>query len=136
MPVQTAIEYKLSIKELSALYDRIYDIADRLFKKHNPCKIYIEDKHIFCKYHQKGIPLANGYYLCCSSCIHCSKNGCSVKCLACKLHMCHCDTNLYVFAKRLDRLIKIACNYRLPVWGYYTSKEQWLKQIKGTGYGK
>ena len=45
MPTTTA-----DIEKLSALYDRIYDIADRLIKKHNPCNIHtkkVPAKYLF-----------------------------------------------------------------------------------------
>ena len=97
-----AIKPKLSVVELSALYDRIYDIADRLLKKHNPCKIYTEDKYIFCKYHETGIPLRNKCYLCCSSCEYCSKEGCTVKCLGCKLFLCGLATKERKKLEKID----------------------------------
>jgi len=40
---------ELTIEEMSALYERIYDISDRLLKKHNPCNIHkeIQPHHLF-----------------------------------------------------------------------------------------
>ena len=130
---------QLSIRELSALYDRIYDIADRLFKKYNPCKIHMKNKRIFCECHQKGIPLANKCYLCCSNCKYCSKNGCIIKCLACKLHRCYGQEFPMLFMKRLNKLHKIARSYKFSLDDYYLTKKEVLKRtikrIEDDNYG-
>ena len=115
---------------ISAIYDRIYDIADRLFKKYNPCEIRIKNKRISCKCYQKGIPLANKHYLCCSICKHCSKNGCTVKCLACKLHRCHGIKYPVFFMKRLNKLHKTARSYGFSLDDFYLTKKEVLKRTK------
>jgi hypothetical protein len=131
-----------SYAELSAIYDRIYDIADKLFKKYNPCKIYIKDKRIHCKYHQRGIPLTNKYYLCCGNCKHCSTDGCTVKCLSCKLHTCHqfeysygkngrCVRNKKYksFIDKIKRLQRIANRYGFSNCSFYITKKIAMKQV-------
>lgn len=69
---------ELSVEQMSALYDRIYNIADRLIKKHNPCGIQLVDKKVTCK---KGEP-------CCNGCFYLSKKGCTTRSLGCKLTFC------------------------------------------------
>lgn len=124
---------------ISAIYDRVYDIADRLFKKHNPCKIHIKDKRIFCNYHNKGIPLSNKYYLCCSSCRYSSKKGCTVRCLSCKLHICGHILYTYDkhgreirrrkyrgFANRIRKLREIATKHGIYTYTYFHTKDEVL----------
>ena len=124
---------RLSITELSVLYDRIYNIADRLFRKHNPCNIHFEDGIVCCtgypdrkrgKFCQKY-----GSFLCCNKqCSGFSENGCTIKCLACKLYICH---NKYTnaFIEKLYIIKRIAEKYDLPVWKFFLSKEDWLEEI-------
>ena len=114
----------LSTQELSAIYDRIYDIADRLIKKHNPCNIRITKKGICCEHEYY-----NGYSrLCCGGCDFWSENGCTVKCLACKLLICWSTRNNIV-KDRLEKLRAIAHKYDLPVRKLFMSKKDWLKCI-------
>ena len=132
---------KLNMEKLSALYDRIYDIADRLFKKYNLCNIHTKNNKVFCSHHNEKV--YNGKskrLLCCSGCgeypkrgiSHWSKIGCVTKCLACKLYICNSigRKNIH-FARQLDRLHGFADKHNLPHSTYYLSKEQWLKQIEG-----
>lgn len=76
-------------KELSRLYDEIYNDADALFKQYNPCNIKIDkQKNITCYYYPK-----NHNSLCCGSCKYHSKAGCTVRNLACKLFICYYNNN-------------------------------------------
>ena len=92
-----------SITELSAIYDRIYDIADRLIKKHNPCNIYtkiVPAKKLFFNPIFPEQLIENTYCnsngtvnaLCCEGCKYWDK-GCTVKALGCKLFLCQCVKN-------------------------------------------
>ena len=126
---------KLNMEKLSALYDRIYDIADRLIKKHNPCKIHTKDKKLRCISYPTGAKR-----LCCSGCWDNSYNGkidhysffgCTVKCLKCKTHLCSIATEEnQLLNNRLHKLGKFAFD-NLPSFYYYQSKERWLKRIGG-----
>ena len=149
MPVQTAVKEQLSTAELSALYDRIYDIADRLIKKHNPCNIRIETRphHLFpTKLEEETVCMS--YYvnsLCCAGCSHHSKNGCTVKSLGCKLFLCSAITNK-ILQRRFRKLREygrthLDFTYNDSNWGnqtftysavdkYYTPKENWLKWLE------
>ena len=134
---------ELDVEKLSALYDRIYDIADRLIKKHNPCNIHIETKpakdlcwnpifpeklitDIYCnsKY--------STHALCCTGCTYWD-TGCTIKCLACKLFVCGdiIYKNEYnQLVNKINKLHQIARKNRLPASSYYLSKEDWLKQME------
>lgn len=131
MPTGIAVKDKLSTTELSVLYDRIYDIADRLIKKHNPCKMHNKNKKLCCM----DFPMGNNR-LCCENCFyekidHWSFFGCTTKCLACKLYLCKRaeDKNKQLFDK-LDKLRRFAYKRGLvSIRYYFTSKEQQFEQM-------
>lgn len=156
MTVKTEQKKKLSIEEMSALYDRIYNIADKLLKKHNPCNIHkgkIKAEHIYWK-PKNPDRLINAIVctrksrhsnLCCGGCKYCNK-GCTVKCLACKLFLCTSteQTNRMLY-KRFKMLRNYTTKhldftYRCKSWkekftyntaySYFKSKEQWLECLK------
>ena len=114
----------------SQLYDLVYDTADKLFKQYNPCNIH-KDKYdtVTCSHREQNL------YLCCFQCKYKSKNGCRVKCLACKLSLCNdsfedcCDKlNIpTVFKRKLLILRKIAIKHGFFV--YHQSKKNTLKHI-------
>jgi len=125
----------LSVAELSALYDRVYDTADKLLKKHNPCKIHTKDKKLCCTSHPKG-HTTRLKRLCCGGCWeeyrvdHYSLFGCATKCLRCKLWLCsEAKKENEVLDYRLGVLEKFV-TYNIPEVCYYQSKEQWLRQIR------
>jgi hypothetical protein len=75
--------YRLdSVKALGDLHDHLYDAADRLFKKYNPCGI------------ENGACIANRGKIwfkkgcCCRGCKYLSLEGCTTRSLACKLWFC------------------------------------------------
>jgi hypothetical protein len=119
---------QLSITELSALYDRTYDIADRLFKKYNPCNIRVEGGKICCL---EIIPFTRQDKLCCKGCSF-WQNGCTVKCLGCKLYTCGdikiCYPTLY---NKLSKLRRVAYKLNLPENECRLPKEKWLKVYYG-----
>lgn len=134
---ETAVKERLSVDELSALYDRIYDIADRLFKKYNPCNIRMtRADNTYCLYHSPRYRRSVTYSdspnkLCCRGCEH-WLNGCTVKCLRCKLFICCSAGNKFpMFLKRLRKLKAIAYNKGLSIGGCYFPKEKWLKELRG-----
>jgi len=128
MPATQIKVKKLSTEDLSALYNRIYDIADRLFKKYNPCNIRTKNGKASCTCY-----LHSKYkdYLCCTDCKYTSPTGCTTKCLACKLFMCppvsRVNRRLY---HQLQRLSRFACKHDLPAGKYFYPKRKWLKEIK------
>ncbi len=127
---------QLNKAELSAIYDRIYNIADRLFKKYNPCNIHTECGKTHCLDY-RGNRSYDTSRLCCSGCGefpetnkgHWSKTGCTTKCLACKLYLCAAaQRQERKLTHQLYRLRKFATKYGLPAsTHYFVSKEKWLK---------
>lgn len=95
------------------LYDLIYDKADRLFKKYNPCEI---SKNLFGEICCRK---TDNIYLCCTGCEYLSGKGCTVKCLACKLCFCAGDGLL---RDKLHKLRRIA--YKYDFYLARSSKEQ------------
>lgn len=63
--------------KLSKEYDRIYEEADALFKRYDPCQF----KDGKCK--SEVFP--DG---CCEGCVYLGSNGCTIQSLGCKLFMC------------------------------------------------
>lgn len=131
----------LSIAELSAIYDRIYDIADRLIKKHNPCNIHkeITPHHLF-PTKSKEETVCMSYCIGSLCCVGCGKwaKGCTVKALGCKLFLCTAVKNKIL--KNRFRILREIGRKHLSFtyqdsWGkqnysvvdkYYVSKEDWL----------
>jgi hypothetical protein len=131
---------QLSTAELSALYDRIYDIADRLFKKHNPCNIHTKNNKVFCLcYNEKWNKGKGKKLLCCSGCVagygidnpgnYWSDEGCITKCLPCKLYLCPEAKRMNKrLSNQLYKLKQFARKHGLPnETNYYMSKEEWFK---------
>ena len=136
---------KVDIQKLSALYDRIYDIADGLLKKHNPCNIHSDGTKSSCQCH---LHTTHRIHLCCTGCKYISPTGCTVKALACKLFLCPSIKNK-VLQKRFYKLREYVhkylsfdyygidgCKWNCNVFSfYYKPKECWLKlmeKIDGT----
>lgn len=124
----------LNIVELSVIYDRIYDIADRLIKKHNPCNIHADGTKVSCTYRLCETRL------CCGGCGgRYWDSGCTVKCLACKLFLCGAIKHK-VLQKRFQKLREygrkhLSFTYKNSLGElyysiadrYFTSKKDWLK---------
>ena len=127
------------VTDISAIYDRIYDIADRLFKKYNPCNICVENNKAKCinrRYRYNH--LCCGYYD--DRCKY-WENGCTVKSLSCKLFVCSeilygYDKNRVLimnkkyrsFVHRLKWLENMALKYGLSSWDYYITKKETLRR--------
>jgi hypothetical protein len=106
----------MNLKQKIQLYDRLYKHADKLIKKHNPCKIE-NGKCVL------GKP-------CCKNCRYLTKNGCSVECLMCKLYLCwktrqdFCKLN-----KTLFQMKKKA--WRHGLLQFRNSREETIKELQG-----
>ncbi len=124
------ISRELKPKELNELYDRLYDIADRLIKKHNPCNIHTERGVVLCNCHnlikEARHEQKHGCFVCCNTCKYGGKHGCTVKNLSCKVFTCsQMDSKI---ARRLHRLCDIRRRYYL--YGeYYITKEKYMKIV-------
>lgn len=121
---------------LDKLHDLIYTKANRLFKKYNPCNIHIDKrKQLVCNnprysYDKPNQQLQFWNDLCCGGCKYLGDNGCTTKCLGCKVGLCRTGDRYEitegafdscckilkvneVFRKKLHRLAKIANKYKL-----------------------
>jgi len=68
----------------SYIFDVLYTIADQLIKKYNPCQIYKDARG---KAHcLRDLP-------CCGGCKFLGPDGCTTKCLGCKLGLCETAQN-------------------------------------------
>jgi len=121
---------------LNKLHDLIYAKADKLFKQYNPCNIHLDERNqLVCNnpkynYDKPNQQLWLWNSLCCCGCEHLGGNGCTTKCLGCKIGLCynegryaitkyafsHCCEILKlnkVFRKKLTKLVRIANKYKL-----------------------
>lgn len=100
----------MTLEELSVEYDRFYEEASYLLNKHNPCQF----EHGRCSrnradietgaFRPEGAAVNDG---CCgtTSCGHLASEGCTVKALGCKLHVCeYLDQDNKEFCDRMGEL--------------------------------
>ena len=75
----------------SEIYDKIYQEAQGILVKYNPCQIKVKDGFVSCAVKRRGIW---GFYyndnnqLCCVGCKYHGSEGCTVECLRCALYLC------------------------------------------------
>lgn len=101
----------MNIKQKMELHDRIYRHADRLIRKHNPCRI----ENGKCAYGE----------FCCNDCEHLTETGCSIECLMCKLYLCYKVHTNVLLSKTLARMLQKA--YRHNIVHFRYSREQVVK---------
>jgi hypothetical protein len=105
----------MNVKQKVQLYDRLYNHADKLIKKHNPCKM----KNGKCL---RGKP-------CCDNCPHLTENGCAIDCLMCKLFLCWRVTERNEsLTKIFDRIWRKAYTHNLLHLRY--SKKETIKFLQ------
>lgn len=138
------------IDKMSKLYDRIYAIADKLLKKHNPCNIHVKNSRLYCSCHTAGCH--KKYMLCCNGCKYgVSEHGCTVKALGCKLFLCHIAGNK-IFHRQMKRLREFTRKHlmfyyyengnRGEYWcysiadKYFVSKQDWLNIMEDKLHAK
>lgn len=129
-PIGEQLLFDYVLNDLSTTYDRVYNIANKMFKKHNPCNIHTTKKgFVLCKkfYHYKHVnqQQKQGRFLCCSACEHQSETGCPVKCLPCKLFCCSSVNNKAV----INKLYKLRClaeKHGIDLFPYYRTKDEIL----------
>jgi len=99
-------------EKLEEIYDALYLIADDIINTHNPCEI-----------NKDGCLCGN---FCCSGCKYLGENGCTVKCLACKTHLCRAllaKNSNHLDAKWLLNYIReLSRHYNLD-WSRLTKKD-------------
>lgn len=69
---------------LSTEYDRLFEEADKILKKYNPCNFKGDTCIVHCK---------DG---CCRSCNYLGPGGCKIRSLGCKLFLCGLQRYQYV----------------------------------------
>lgn len=114
----------MNLEKLSIKYDRLYEKADRLFKKHNPCQ-FIDG---LCIKNRKNGGVSNG---CChESCDHLGPRGCTIKSLGCKLFTCDyiCE-NHEMLDKKICKLRRKAGMKSFSLVPCYLTKEDVFRQL-------
>ena len=101
---------KVSRKSLEEVYDDLYDRAQAVLDKYNPCDIKEDETgHITCVCTRSdsnylGRTKEEQSQLCCYGCRFLTKNGCRVRCLMCKLHLCHAIPEKHPARKEMEKL--------------------------------
>lgn len=107
-------------EEFSQRYDELYAKACALFKKHNPCEI------------RRGSCMRGRIHeiksFCCGSCEHLSNTGCTVKCLWCKLWVCH-DIDNAELIEGLQAIENEAGEWGML--GYRSTKKEMMRRCYG-----
>lgn len=114
----------MNIAFRSWLYDFLYIVADQLIKIYNPCQIH--------KDATGEVRCANrSYGPCCDSCRFLGPNGCTTKCLLCKLWLCWATENGHMRLCRVfSKMRTIAYKYNLR--GVQMSKKEVFDNIRET----
>ena len=89
----------------SWLFDFLYTMADQMIKKYNPCQIHKDDSgKVSCLLTSP----------CCTNCKFLGPEGCTTKCLGCKLALCGAarEANSEL-SKVLSKMMNIAWHYGL-----------------------
>ena len=103
----------------SFIYDFLYLLADTSIKRADPCNIHATDTgEIVC---MRGRP-------CCNSCRYLRDNGCTIRCLRCKLYICG-------GVGEHDRLRDLLCTARKIAYEYdicyiRTTKAEVINRLK------
>lgn len=123
--------------DIKLLYDDLYNQADKVLKKYNPCKID-GDQCRRCGPYTEHMQNLTGMLCglsrnpCCNACPHlCKEEGCTVKSLGCKLHICE-DMRKFVDKECLKELLTIqqeAVNNNIPLIGR-ASKEETFSTLR------
>ena len=115
---------------LETIYDRIYELANRMLRRYNPCKI--DHSGICMRTRARKEHHSN---CCCEGCKYLSSNGCKVKALPCKLWTCYFvqkDPKNAHLIKRLDLLLRIS--YKYGLYGFRNEREEIVKIAMSEGY--
>jgi hypothetical protein len=108
-------------------YDILYEAADKLFKRFNPCKIrdgYCERiRNVGC---YRGDSIGE---LCCHGCqYHDVVDGCNTKSLGCKLWICaYLQNTNKSFASKIEKLYKLSIKFGFIAITIRQSKEDYFK---------
>ena len=118
--VDCSIDNGMSLKKVSAEYDRIYAEAQALLDKYKPCQ------------GPNGALCILGSF-CCSHCPHLGPTGCTVKALWCKLWLCE-TAKERTPKELLIQLDELRLQFRKLPYSTFTfgrySKQQYLCSLK------
>ena len=110
------------LRALSAAYDRLYEQADLVLQKHDPCQIRREaDDTISCT-ETRLLKIKNSQ-LCCTGCEHLGPTGCTVKSLICKLWLCSTVKHDPACRTALWNIKDAADKQGVPIGFYRTPKD-------------
>ncbi len=112
----------MNLKELSVKYDRIYEEADELFKKHNPCQF----EGSRCIMDRTAGDSENG--CCYRLCPNFGPSGCKARSLGCKLFTCKSFSEEdFEFSLKISKLRREAAGICSGFVCIVTTKEDILK---------
>lgn len=115
----------MNIKQIAALYDRLYDKADKLFKKHNLCDMTEEGCRggkwavCSCSCNVPGLTICPHFR---------DPEGCTARMLWCKLRYCWYVRDTRKFdstLKQLDKMKRVMDRYHIK---YGETREQMVKR--------
>lgn len=108
---------EMLIDQKIKLHDRLYDYANKIIKEYDPCKI------------------ENGkcarIRICCGGCKYLTKDGCSIKCLWCKLWLCDYllkKPEYWPLISKLRKIEKVASRKKILI--ERGSKEDLMRCLK------
>jgi len=119
-----------TMKEWEELYDRVYAVADSLIKRYDPCRVEKVGKGVICadrgRSYLKFESARN--VTCCECCVYLGPNGCTVKCISCKLFLCREIADQH---PELDRKLKRLWDMIPYAWrNYRKSKCELMALLK------
>ena len=120
------------LTKYSKEYDEVYEKAQELFDKYNPCEIKREGSKVSCV----GGLKQEGNELCCYGCGYLGKNGCTVKALDCKLWLCSVIARRHPIREELKKLKRDMSWELEEVLDLRTTKQKTLGRLKSGSYDK
>lgn len=111
----------------SWLYDFLYTIGDQLIKTHNPCQIQ-KDAAGGVRCLSETMSAGTDRSLCCTNCRFLEPNGCTTRCLGCKLSLCGIAMGANLELNRILGKMRTVM-WKYDMGGIRVSKEEVFHQI-------
>ena len=130
------IKHNISIVYKMLLYDFLYFAADLLIKLRNPCEIHQIDYDVLLLPTDKKITMRRAVCIsngpCCEGCRYLGDNGCTTKCLRCKLWVCYKASVKHPKLPSLLKKITIIASRQTLLWLRDSREEtyQFLKKSR------
>ena len=123
------LNIKEKYKRYNYIYDYLYDLLDNYYKDKNICEFDC-DKTCIAKRLNKTKVKKNG---CCGNCKYITDNGCSIKCLTCKMFFCKIvkDNNILLDLNK-NKIYKYFLSFRrknILQMCFYKEKDEILKYL-------